>query len=131
MKKKCSILEISKFLYFDEIHRFQNLWRHRKHCYITLHFWYNKFITSWTSMFKHTCSWRDKLIVLWTLNRQAKICLRYTYAYFLWILSTIKMKFGQIIVRCMTNIFSMFLFQCWRLLETSFRFFYDFMTMAI
>ena len=24
---------------------------------------------------KHTCSWRDKLIALWTLNRQAKIFL--------------------------------------------------------
>ena len=52
---------------------------------------------SWTSMFKwvmfgeillpssylskhsplkHTCSWHGKLIVLWTLNRQAKISLR-------------------------------------------------------
>ena len=27
-------------------------------------------------LIKHTCSWRDKLIVLWTLNRQAKIFLR-------------------------------------------------------
>ena len=25
----------------------------------------------------HTCSWRDKLIVLWILNRQAKIFLRF------------------------------------------------------
>ena len=31
---------------------------------------------SWTSMtLKHTCSWHDKLIVLWILNRQAKISL--------------------------------------------------------
>ena len=22
---------------------------------------------------KHTCSWRDKLIILWTLNSQAKV----------------------------------------------------------
>ena len=28
------------------------------------------------SLIKHTCSWRDKLIVLWKLNRQAKIFLR-------------------------------------------------------
>ena len=28
----------------------------------------------------------------------------YTYAYFPWILSTIKMKFGQMLVCCMTNI---------------------------
>ena len=31
---------------------------------------------SWTSMtLKHTCSWHDKLIVLWILNRKAKISL--------------------------------------------------------
>ena len=28
------------------------------------------------SLIKHTCTWREKLIVLWTLNRQAKIFLR-------------------------------------------------------
>ena len=28
------------------------------------------------SRHEHTCSWRDKLMVLWTLNRQAKIFLR-------------------------------------------------------
>ena len=27
-------------------------------------------------LIKHTCSWRDKLIVIWTLNRQAKTFLR-------------------------------------------------------
>ena len=31
-----------------------------------------------SSPLKHTCSWRDKLIVLWILNRQAKIFLRTT-----------------------------------------------------
>ena len=31
------------------------------------------------SVIKHTCSWRDKLIVLWTLNRQAKIFSRIFY----------------------------------------------------
>ena len=31
------------------------------------------------SLIKHNCSWRDKLIVLWTLNRQAKIFLRTAY----------------------------------------------------
>ena len=25
---------------------------------------------------KHTCSWHDKLVILWTLNRQVKIFLR-------------------------------------------------------
>ena len=34
MKKKCFILDISRFLCFREIHRFQNLWCHHKHCYI-------------------------------------------------------------------------------------------------
>ena len=51
----------------------------------------------------------------------------YTYAYFFWILSPTKMKFGQILVCCMTNIF---LAECWRL-ETSSRLFYDFVKMTI
>ena len=44
----------------------------------------------------------------------------YTYAYFFWVLSTIKMKFGQILVYCMTHISNKFLAQCWSL-ETSSR----------
>ena len=48
-----------------------------------------------------------------------------TYAYFFWILSTIKMKFDQILVCYMTNISNMLLTECWRL-ETSLRLFYDF-----
>ena len=40
------------------------------------------------------------------------------------------MKFGQILVCCMTNISNMFLGECWRL-ETSFRLFYDFIKMTI
>ena len=54
----------------------------------------------------------------------------YTYAYFFWILSPIKTKFGQVLVCCMTNISNMFLAECWRL-ETSSRFFYDFIKMTI
>ena len=54
----------------------------------------------------------------------------YTYAYFFWILSPIKMKFGQILVCCRTNISNMFLTECWRL-ETSSRLFYDFIKMTI
>ena len=50
---------------------------------------------------------------------------RYTYAFFFWILNPIKMKFGQILVCCMTNISKMFLFECWRLKASS-RLFYDF-----
>ena len=44
----------------------------------------------------------------------------YTYAYFFWILSSIKINFGQILVWCMTKISNMFLAQCWRL-ETASR----------
>ena len=35
------------------------------------------------------------------------------------VLSTIKMKFGQILVCCMTNISNMFLVQCWTLEHSS------------
>ena len=45
-------------------------------------------------------------------------------------LSPIKMKFGQILVCCMTNISNMFLAECWRW-ETSSRPFYDFIEMTI
>ena len=54
----------------------------------------------------------------------------YTFAYFFSIVRTIKMKFGQLLVVCMTNIFSMFLVECWSL-ETSSRVFYDFIKMTI
>ena len=54
------------------------------------------------------------------------------FCLFLWILSTIKRKFGQIIVYLTINknIYNMFLAQCWRL-ETSSRPFYDFNEMTI
>ena len=54
----------------------------------------------------------------------------YTYAYFFWILSIIKMKFGQILVSCMTNISAMILAQSWRL-ETSSRPFFGFIIITI
>ena len=54
----------------------------------------------------------------------------YTYVYFFWVLSTIKIKFGQKLVCCMTNISNMFLAECLRL-ETSSRLFYDFNKMII
>ena len=54
----------------------------------------------------------------------------YTYAYFFWIPSTVKIKFGQIQVCCMTNTLIMFLAYCWRL-ETSCRPFYGFIKMTI
>ena len=40
------------------------------------------------------------------------------------------MKFGQILVCCMTNICNMFLIHCWKR-ETSYRPFYDFIKMTI
>ena len=54
----------------------------------------------------------------------------YTYAYFFWILSSIKMKFCQILVCCMTNNSNMFLAECWRLKASS-RLFYGFNKMTI
>ena len=52
------------------------------------------------------------------------------YACFFWILATIKMKFGQVLVCCVLNMSNMFLGQCWRL-ETSSRSFYDFIKTTI
>ena len=52
-----------------------------------------------------------------------------TYAYFFWILSTLKKKFGQILVCCKTNISNMFLALDWKL-ETSSRLFYNFIKMT-
>ena len=37
--------------------------------------WWEKYLSK-RSLLKYTCSWRDKVIVLWILNRQAKIFLR-------------------------------------------------------
>ena len=84
--------------------------------------------------------WDIKIFVfLWNLLQISKFLTSsqvllhnasYVYAYFFWILSPIKMKFGQILVCCMTNISNMFLAECWRL-ETSSRLFYDFIKITI
>ena len=37
--------------------------------------WWEKYLSK-RSLIKHTRSWHDKLIVLWTLNRQTKVFLR-------------------------------------------------------
>ena len=37
--------------------------------------WWKKYLSK-RILIKHTCWWQDKLIVFWTLNRQAKIYLR-------------------------------------------------------
>ena len=54
----------------------------------------------------------------------------YSYAYFLSILSTTNMKFGQILLCGMTNISNMFLAESWGL-EISSSLFYDFTKMTI
>ena len=48
----------------------------------------------------------------------------YTCSYFLWILSTIKIKFSQLLPCCLTNICNVILARCWRL-ETNSRSFSD------
>ena len=40
--------------------------------------WWEKYLSK-RSLIKHTCSWRDKLIALWTLNRLAKMLLRIAF----------------------------------------------------
>ena len=56
-----------------------SLSRHEQVCLMRLHFKryfsHQKYLSK-RSLIKHTCSWRDKLIALWTLNRQVKIFLR-------------------------------------------------------
>ena len=91
MKKKCFVLEISRFLSFFGNPQI------------------SKSVTSSYAL----------------LNNVS-----HTYACFFWILSTIQMKFGQILVCCMANISNTFLAQCWRL-EPSSRAFYDFIKMTI
>ena len=54
----------------------------------------------------------------------------YTFPYFFWVLITIKMEFGKILVYLITNISNVFLAQCWRL-GTSSRLCYNFNEMAI
>ena len=45
--------------------------------------WWEKYLSK-RSPLKHTCSWRDKLIILWILNRQAKIFLRIILFFLIW-----------------------------------------------
>ena len=58
-----------------------SLSRHEQVCLSGLRFeryfsrWWEKYLSK-LSPLKHTCSWRDKLVVSWILNRQAKIFLR-------------------------------------------------------
>ena len=72
---------------------------------------------------------QDIFVFLWNLQISKFVTYTllhnesYTFAYFIWILSTVKMKFSQILVYLMTRIYSMFLAQCWRLETSSRRFF--------
>ena len=63
-KKECLLCNV----YFNT----KSLSRHEQVCVWEKYF-------SKRSLIKHTCSWRDKFIVLWTLNRQAKIFLHITF----------------------------------------------------
>ena len=94
LNKKCFALEIIRFLYFCEIYRFQNLWRHHRPCYIM------EAIPSNNYFFRMLCN--------------------------------TKVKFRQILMRCMRNIMrnNLFLAQCWRL-ETNSRLFYFYLKMTI
>ena len=62
----------------------------------------------------------------WTLNHNGSC----TFAYFIWIISTIKIKLGQILVYLITNISNTFSVQHWRQ-ETGSRPLYDLNEMAI
>ena len=81
-----------------------SLSRHEQVCLIGLHFeryfsqWWEKYLSKRSPLkhLKHTCSWRDKLIVLWILNSQAKIFLR--------INSIISVTFLKIMMRHKNNI---------------------------
>ena len=76
---------------------------------------------------------KSKFKNIWRYHRRHHCVLRhgsYAYGYFFWILSNIKMKFGQILVCWMRNISNMFSTQCWRL-KTSSRPFYDFIEITI
>ena len=80
-------------------------------------------------------SWSQAIqifVFLWKAQTSTFVTLLHnqSYAYFVWILSSIKMKFGQILVRSITRTSNMFLAQSWRL-EISFEPFYDFIKMKI
>ena len=77
LKKKCFVLEISRFSRF--------LWNPQISTYVTL---------SWA----------------WLHNGS------YTYAYFFWILRTIKMRFSKMLVSCTTNVYNKFF---WRFILNS------------
>ena len=79
---------------------------------------------SWTFLFEAKIRFRSRdiklFVFLWNLqisefvtSSQALLHnASYTYAYFFWILSPIKMKFDQIILYCMTSIYNIFLADC-------------------
>ena len=133
MQKKCFVLEISRFLCFCEIPRLQNLWRHHRRCYI-IKVPFMFFLTAiwptlgdcWGDSLTHpmlitavyvfdkvtgslvTLAERLALFqsgTFWFLPQRLNALGHPPYAYIFWNLNTIKMKFGQIIVCCMTKTF--------------------------
>ena len=66
------LLPIHSFIVFVLVHIFPlNM------CDIIIYvaWWWKKYLSK-RNIIKHTCLWSDKLIILWTLSRQAKILLR-------------------------------------------------------
>ena len=108
---------------------------HEQVCLIRLRFeryfgWWEKYLSK-RSLIKHTCSWRDKHIVLWTLNRQAKIKnifikQQYFYAYQTFIIiliSTTSLHFSHWISPWLRAMLSYFWFSLTQLLSS--KYFFD------
>ena len=61
------------------------LWQLQENFLISFYYKFAGFFSKWwgsilkRSLIKRTCSWLNKLLVLWTLNRQAEIFLRTAY----------------------------------------------------
>ena len=56
--------------------------------------WWWKYLSKGSPL-KHTCSWHDKLVVLWILNRQAKIFLCMNFFLSLYCYAKVTAKLGQ------------------------------------
>ena len=91
-----------------------NYWnKYRIYRFITL---FENFLFSLKNWFIKSFS-RKNIFNSCIENICISVCIKWITAkkksYFFWILSTIKMKFGSILVCCMTKISKMFLAQCW------------------
>ena len=69
-RKKCFVLEMSRFLCFCEIHRFQNLWCHHRHCCIMevtlVLISFESYVLSKWNLVKYECAvWQTFLACFW------------------------------------------------------------------